>query len=110
MIARIWHGYTTKPKAAVYEQLIEKEIFPEIRNKNIPGFRGAQLLRRELEEETEFTTFLWFHDLESVKKFVGEDYQSVYVPQKAREVLSRFDNKAVHYELRHSTDINPGEL
>lgn len=105
MIARIWHGYTTTENAAVYENLIREEIFPEIRDKKIRGYKGAQLLRKDRENETEFTTFLWFEDLESVKGFVGEDYEKVYVPEKARQVLSRFDQKATHSELRHSLGV-----
>lgn len=108
MIARTWHGYTTKANADIYEDLIKEEIFPGIRGKNIPGFKGAQLLRRELEFETEFTTHIWFENIASVKAFVGEDHEDVYVPEKARKVLARFDQKAVHYELRHSMDFNGG--
>lgn len=100
MIARIWHGYTTKENAPIYEQLLEQEIFPGIQQKNIPGYLGAQMFVREVENETEFTTQLWFQDLDSVKGFVGEDYESVYVPREAREVLSRFDQKAIHRELK----------
>lgn len=101
MIARIWHGCTSKENAEVYENLIKEEIFPEIEEKIIKGYKGAQLLRRELEDETEFTTIIWFENMESVKSFVGENYESVYVPEKARKVLSGFDQKAVHHELRH---------
>lgn len=101
MIARIWHGYTSKENADKYENLLKEEIFPEIEGKIIKGYRGAQLLRRELEKEIEFTTIIWFENIDSVKSFVGEDYENVYVPEKAREVLARFDQKAVHHELRH---------
>lgn len=101
MIARIWHGYTSKENSEVYEDLLKEEIFPEIEEKIIKGYKGAQLLRRELEKETEFTTIIWFENIDSVKSFVGENYESVYVPEKAREILSRYDQKAVHHELRH---------
>lgn len=101
MIARIWHGYTSIENADVYENLLKEEIFPEIEAKIIKGYKGAQLLKRELESEVEFTTIIWFEDMDSVKSFVGENYESVYVPEKAREVLSRFDQKALHHELRH---------
>lgn len=102
MILRIWHGYTTKSNADVYENLLMTEIFPGIEDKKIPGYKRIQLLRRELENEVEFTTIMWFEKLESVIAFVGEDYETVYVPEKARKVLSRFDNKSVHCELRET--------
>lgn len=104
MILRIWHGYTTKPNADVYENLLKTEIFPEIENKKIKGYKRIQLLRRELEEEVEFTTIMWFEKIESVIAFVGEDYEQVYVPSKARKVLSGFDKKSVHCELIETLD------
>ena len=104
MILRIWHGYTTKTNADVYESLLKTEIIPEIESKKIKGYKRIQLLRRELEEEVEFTTIMWFESIDSVKDFVGEDYETVYVPEKARNVLARFDNKSIHCELRETLD------
>jgi heme-degrading monooxygenase HmoA len=104
MILRIWHGYTTKSNANNYEYLLKTEIFPEIENKKIEGYKRIQLLRRELENEVEFTTIMWFEKLESVRAFVGEDYETVYVPDKARKLLSRFDNKSIHCELIETLD------
>ena len=104
MILRIWHGYTTKSKADLYENLLKTEIFPEIESKKIKGYKRIQLLRRELDGEIEFTTIMWFEKIESVIDFVGEDYETVYVPKKARKVLSRFDQKSIHCELRETLD------
>jgi len=104
MILRIWHGYTTKSNADVYENLLKTEIFPEIESKKIKGYKRMQLLRRELDDEVEFTTIMWFERIESVIDFVGEDYETVYVPEKARKVLSRFDQKSTHCELRETLD------
>ena len=101
MIARIWHGYTSFENADVYENLLIEEIFPEIEDKILKGYKGAQLLKRDLETEIEFTTIIWFENMDSVKSFVGENYETVYVPEKARKVLSRFDDKALHHELKH---------
>ncbi|UII18986.1 hypothetical protein [Fulvivirga ligni] len=106
MILRIWHGYTTKANADVYEDLLRNEIFPEIESKKIHGYKRMQLFRRELNSEVEFITVMWFEKLESVINFVGEDYEAVYVPEKARKVLARFDQKSVHCELREVIDYN----
>ena len=105
MIARIWHGYTTKENAGRYENLLKEEVFTGIEQKNIQGYRGIRLLRRELEEETEFTTIMHFESIDDVKQFVGDDYETAYVPAKARQILKRFDPKSVHcqiiYELNY---------
>ncbi len=37
MIARTWHGYTTKENADAYETLLKKEIFEGIANKKNEG-------------------------------------------------------------------------
>jgi hypothetical protein len=57
-------------------------------------------MRRLVGEEVEFLTIMWFESLEAVKHFAGEDYEHAYVPPKAREILSRFDDRSQHYEIR----------
>ena len=60
MICRIWHGWTTPEDADAYERLLEEEIFVGIAGRNIPGYRGIRLLRREDGDETEFVTIMTF--------------------------------------------------
>ena len=101
MIGRIWHGWTTPENADKYEQLLKTEIFSGIADKKISGFKGIQLLRRPLsDEEVEFITIMWFDSLDAVKQFAGEDYELAVVPKKARAVLSHFDERSQHYEIR----------
>jgi heme-degrading monooxygenase HmoA len=101
MISRIWHGYTTKENADKYESLLQKEIFVGIAKRNIEGYMGIQLLRRELPpSETEFITIMWFDSLDSVKKFAGEDYEKAVVPGTAQQVLSRYDKTSAHYIVK----------
>ena len=65
------------------------------------GYREVQLLRRApASGEVEFTTVMWFDDWEAVKEFAGEEYERAYVPESARRVLARFDQRSSHYELR----------
>jgi len=100
MISRIWHGWTTLGNAEAYESLLREEIFAGIRGRNIRGFRSIQLLRRQVEDEIEFITIMQFDSLESVRAFAGEDHEKAVVPPKARAVLSRFDARSQHYEVR----------
>jgi hypothetical protein len=101
MISRIWHGYTTNKNADSYEHLLKEEIFTGIKNREIKGYKGIQLLRRELATETEFITIMWFESIDSVIEFAGKDYENCVVPDKARKILSRFDKKSQHYEVRN---------
>ena len=100
MISRIWHGWTTTENADSYEALLKSEIFTGIQNRRIQGYRGIHLLRREVDGEVEFVTVMWFDSLDAVRSFAGEDYTAAVVPPRARELLSRFDERSQHYEVR----------
>jgi heme-degrading monooxygenase HmoA len=83
-----------------YETLLKEEIFVGIQNQHIPGFKSIQLLRREVGKEVEFVTIMLFDSLDAVREFAGENYEAAVVPEKARAVLSRFDARSQHYEIR----------
>lgn len=100
MIRRIWHGWTTPGNADRYEALLKEEILVGIQERQIQGFKGIQLLRREVGAEVEFMTIMAFDSWEAVREFAGEDYEAAFVPDAARAVLSHFDERAQHYEVR----------
>jgi len=100
MISRIWHGYTTPENANVYEGLLKEEIFIGIKDRNIQGFHEIQLFRRDVGDEVEFITVMWFDSIAAVRIFAGEDYEAAVVPPKARAVLKRFDARSQHYEVK----------
>ncbi len=100
MISRIWHGWTSPANADKYENLLKEEIFIGIKSRHIPGFKNIQLLRRDSGDEVEFVTIMLFDSLEAVRDFAGEDYEAAVVPEKARALLSHFDERSRHYEVR----------
>ena len=100
MIARIWRGWALPSNADAYESLLKTEIFVGIKDRHILGYRGIQLLRRKVGDEVEFVTVMWFDSIEAVRIFAGEDYEVAVVPPKARALLSRFDARSQHYEVR----------
>jgi heme-degrading monooxygenase HmoA len=100
MISRIWHGWTTPENADRYESLLKTEIFVGIQAREIAGFRRIQLLRRDLGDEVEFVTIMWFDSLDAVHEFAGDDFEVAVVPPKARAVLKRFDGRSQHYEVK----------
>ncbi|MHA1538084.1 MAG: antibiotic biosynthesis monooxygenase [Alphaproteobacteria bacterium] len=104
-VGRIWRGWTTQGNADAYETLLRTEIFPGIENKNVAGYQGIQLFRRQIDSgEVEFMTVMWFASWAAVKDFAGEDFEQAYVPARAREVLARFDERSRHYEIRARID------
>jgi antibiotic biosynthesis monooxygenase (ABM) superfamily enzyme len=99
MIKRIWRGYTTPENADIYERLLDSVVFPGIEAKNIPGYRSIELLRRTAGDEVEFTTVMSFDTLDNVIAFQGDDYERAYVPDAARKILKRWDERSTHHEL-----------
>jgi heme-degrading monooxygenase HmoA len=99
MIGRIWHGWTTPDNADAYEALLRHEIFAGIEAREIPGYRGIHLLRRNAGVKVEFVTVMWFDSLDTVRAFAGEDFEAAVVPPKARALLACFDARSAHYEV-----------
>ena len=104
MMSRIWHGFTTRENADAYEELLRAEIFDGIAGRQIAGYHGIELLRRECGDEVEFVTIMWFGSLDDVRAFAGDDYEVAVVPPKARQLLSRFDARSAHYDIRKPRD------
>jgi heme-degrading monooxygenase HmoA len=98
MIARIWHGWTKPENADPYENLLRDDMFPAIRQ--IEGSKGAYLLRRDGEKEAEFVTITLFESLDAVRRFAGENYETAVLHPKAHALLSRYDARSEHYEIR----------
>jgi heme-degrading monooxygenase HmoA len=105
MISRIWHGWTTPENADAYESLLKNEIFVGIGKRQIAGYRGIHLLRRDLDDEVEFVTVMWFDSLDAVRAFAGKEYPVAVVPAKARAILKRFDARSQHYDVKAQVNV-----
>ncbi|MEO7564831.1 MAG: hypothetical protein ABIR63_04075 [Sphingomicrobium sp.] len=99
MICRLWRGWATPDNADAYERVLRGEVIPGIEARRIPGFRQIDVMKRDLGEEIEFQTLMWFDSIAAITAFVGDDYAVSHVPAAARAVLSRFDQRAAHYEV-----------
>jgi heme-degrading monooxygenase HmoA len=97
MIARIWHGYTTPEHADAYEAMLKPEPLPGLGK--VKGYRGSYVLRRNVGPEVEFITILLWDSIDAIRAVAGADYETAVVPEERRKVLSRFDARAVHYEV-----------
>jgi heme-degrading monooxygenase HmoA len=100
MICRYWRGWTTKEKAAEYQQILVGTVIPAIEARRIDGFCRIEMMRRDLQDgDVEFATIMWFDSIDAVRKFAGEDYEVAHVPPAARAVLKKFDARSAHYEV-----------
>jgi len=97
VIARIWHGWTSPANADAYEAHLRSDVLPGI-ERRIEGYVGVYLLRREAADEIEFVTVTLWDSLDGVREFAGDDYEVAVVPETARRLLTRFDERSAHYE------------
>src|SRR5690242_12873925 len=102
MIARVWHGRTSPADADTYESLLRTTILPGIHR--VTGYRGAWLLRRDAGGEVEFVTITMFESMEAVRAFAGADWEKPVIHPEAERLLTRYDDRSVHYELLMAPD------
>lgn len=99
-VCRLWRGWASPANADAYERVLREQVIPQmIEARGIRGFRHIDVLRRDLDDEVEFATLMWFDSFESITDFVGKDIEVAHVPDVARALLSRFDERATHFEV-----------
>jgi heme-degrading monooxygenase HmoA len=96
MITRMWRGWTAEANADAYERFLRTDLFPEVAK--LPGFLAARILRRPLDDEEEFVTLVTFESLDAVRAFAGDDYETPVIEPEAQRLLSRYEDRASHYE------------
>jgi antibiotic biosynthesis monooxygenase (ABM) superfamily enzyme len=96
MITRLWRGWTTVDNADDYERFLLAELFPSMRE--IPGFRGADVLRRLEHNEVAFITLTRFDSLAAIQAFAGDDYETPVLEPQALALLSRYEGRALHFD------------
>ncbi len=97
MIAREWRGTTEAAHADEYLDYLNRTGVADYRS--TPGNRGVFVLRRIEGERAHFLLLSLWDDVESIKRFAGEDYEKAhYYPDDARWLLA-FETKALHYEV-----------
>ncbi len=101
MIARHWRGWTKAHNADAYETLLKDKVLPGL--KDIAGYRGGYVLRSDGPEEAEFVVVNLFDSLDAVRLFAGPDYTVAIFEPEARQLLSRVEPIAMHYEVRVNT-------
>jgi antibiotic biosynthesis monooxygenase (ABM) superfamily enzyme len=95
-ITRMWRGWTDHAAADDYERFLLDELFPSMRG--IPGFVGAEVLRRPDGDEVAFVTLTRFGSIDDIRAFAGEPIDVPVIEPQAAALLKRFDPRAAHYE------------
>ena len=97
MIARLWHGFTTCENASKYEAMLKPDVLPGL--DRVTGYKGSYLLRRDHGNEIEFVTVMLWESIDALRAVAGDNYEVAIVPEERRRVLSRWDERAQHYEV-----------
>src|SRR5215203_2222779 len=104
MFLRYWRGWTTEENADLYDEIV-REVLAGIAAREVAGYRGAYLARRELGDETEF-----FDSTESVRAFAGDDYEIAYVPRQARALYKNGRCRAAQRYSRRALRFGTEDL
>ena len=97
MIARIWKGAVRQADGDAYAEYMRATGLAAY--VATPGNRGAWMLRRELDDRTEFLMITLWESLAAVKRFAGDDPETaVFYPEDERFLVER-DLRATHYDL-----------
>src|SRR5262245_37953324 len=97
MIARLWTGAVRRPDGDAYADYMRQTGVAGYAA--TPGNRGAWMLRRDVDDRTEFVMFTLWDSLDAVKAFAGDDYEdAVFYPEDDRFLIER-DLHATHYNV-----------
>jgi heme-degrading monooxygenase HmoA len=95
--ARIWRGAVRAKDGDAYARYMERTGLPEYRR--TPGNLSATMLRRDLEDLTEFVMYTTWESMDAIKAFAGDDPErAVFYPEDDRWLIER-DLTVAHYEV-----------
>lgn len=96
-IARIWHGVTPTDKAEAYIHLAKTNCVANC--EATPGNLGVSFYHQTDGEVTHHTFISYWKDLESVKRFAGEDYEKAKTFPGEEKFLVESDEVVEHREM-----------
>jgi antibiotic biosynthesis monooxygenase (ABM) superfamily enzyme len=66
--------------------------------RQIDGFQGAEVLRRNDGDEVAFVTLTRFDSIDAIRAFAGDEYEVPVLEPEALALLARYDDRARHFE------------
>ena len=103
MIIREWRGRAAASNGEAYPEHFRASVLPELLQ--VPGFLGAHLSRRQLEDRIEFLVLTRWQSIEAIRGFAGSDISKAVVEPAAAAVLLDFDASVQHYEVIEEAHI-----
>ena len=96
MITRHWRGRTARGDADAYQEFLRSTLLPQL--DGIPGYHGADVLRRDAGADVEFVLLTRFESLDDVRAFAGEDHERAVILPEAEALLKEAEPTAAHYD------------
>ena len=97
MIIREWRGRARRSRADAYPRHFRERVISELRQ--VPGFIGARLARRDFEGEVEFLVLTRWQSMDTIRAFAGTEVEKAVVEPGAAAALVEFDERVRHYEV-----------
>jgi hypothetical protein len=96
LTVRTWSATASSTGARDYARYFAGTLLPRLRE--VPGFAGACLLRRDLGQggTAELTAQTFWESPEAIRAFAGDDITVAIVEPEARAMLLDFDRAAAH--------------
>jgi len=102
MISRHWKGIAKPGQAEAYIDHLKSDTFQTLAN--LPGFRSASILRREVETGTEFQIVTVWESLDAIRAFAGSHAEVAVVPPIVQRLMASYDAHVVHYDVTEIYD------
>jgi heme-degrading monooxygenase HmoA len=77
MIIREWRGRASPSRAEAYPKHFRDNVVPELQQ--IPGFLGARLSQRRIDDKLEFPVLTRWQSMDSIRAFAGANAERAVV-------------------------------
>ena len=93
----MWHGKVPEEKGESYHRYLIETGLKDY--EKIEGSKGVFLLKRNEEGIIHFYTFSLWENIDSIKKFAGEDYDKARYYPEDKDYLLEFEPLVIHFEV-----------
>jgi heme-degrading monooxygenase HmoA len=98
MVVRFWSARTTELHLPDYLRHFNNNVLPHLRSKE--GFIEARVLTQSDGVVVEMIVETLWASLEAIERFAGPDRESAVVAEEALHLLTSYDRRVRHYEVR----------
>jgi len=98
MLARFWSAQTTPALSDAYLHHFEQAVQPQLQR--LDGFLGVTVCTRPFPGAVEIVVTTYWKSFAAIDAFAGADREAAVVAPEAAALLTDFDKRVRHYEVR----------